>query len=96
MWPETHSKSTAVESYSVELVLKNTSEVPATVLNVEYKSAVLLIKKVIFSCYSSEKREYDTNFIPQVSEISFHSSLCVIIHLMAVIGLESYARWINI
>jgi hypothetical protein len=49
VWPETHSKSAAVESYSAELVWKNTRKVPATVLNVEYVSAVLLIKKVILS-----------------------------------------------
>jgi hypothetical protein len=51
VWPETHSKSLAVESYSVELVWKNTRKAPATVLNVEYLSAVLLTKKVILSHY---------------------------------------------
>jgi hypothetical protein len=43
-----------------------------------------------------KKREYDPNFIPQVSEISFHSKFYVIIHLMAVSALESCAHWINI
>jgi hypothetical protein len=47
VWPETHNKSAAVESYSAELVWKNTRKVPTTVLNVECISAHLLIKKVI-------------------------------------------------
>ena len=48
MWPETHSKSTAVESCSVKDVWKNTRNTPATAPNVENPSIALLIKGVRF------------------------------------------------
>ena len=39
-------------------------------------------------------KKYDI-IIPQVNEISFHSKLCVITHLTAEIGMESYAHWMS-
>jgi hypothetical protein len=35
VWPETHNKSTAVGSYSVRGVLKNTRSISGPVLNVK-------------------------------------------------------------
>ena len=56
VWPETHSKSTAVESCSVKYVWQNIGSIPTTVLNVEHISIVFMIKKVILFIIIIQKR----------------------------------------
>ena len=46
VWPETHSKSTAVERCSVRDIWRYTRSIQQSVLNVEKISSVLLIKEV--------------------------------------------------
>jgi hypothetical protein len=46
VWPETHSKSAAVERCSVRDVWRNTRKIQKSVPSVEKISTVLLIKEV--------------------------------------------------
>jgi hypothetical protein len=76
-----------------------TRSVQVTVLNVESPSTLFLTKEVSYM-YMYVQLPWQIIMVhdyhdTQVREISFHSMLSVIIRLVAVSGLESYAHWMS-